>query len=49
MDNPNSVPWPVGFVVKKGSKARLITSAGMPVPVLVALTDTYWPGSSPSP
>ncbi len=27
------MPWPMGFVVKNGSKARAITSGVMPVPV----------------
>ncbi len=31
------MPWPIGLVVKNGSKARAITSGGMPVPVSVTL------------
>ncbi len=44
MDNPSPVPCPIGFVVKKGSKAWAMTSAGIPVPVSETQTTTYWPG-----
>ena len=33
----------LGLVVKNGSNARAITAGGMPVPVSVTETATYWP------
>ena len=33
MERPSPVPTPTGFVVKKGSKMRLIRLAGIPAPV----------------
>ena len=39
------MPWPIGLVVKNGSKARAITSGVMPVPVSVTQSETYWPGA----
>ncbi len=39
------MPTPIGFVVKNGSKARSITTGGMPVPLSETHIDTYWPGS----
>ncbi len=41
------MPSPIGLVVKNGSKARAITSGGMPAPVSVTLTQTYWPARTP--
>ena len=38
MLRPRPVPLPTSLVVKKGSKARFTTSAGMPEPV--SLTDS---------
>jgi hypothetical protein len=39
MLKPSPVPWPVGLVVKNGSKIRSTTSGGMPVPVsLIAIS-----------
>ncbi|GJE41574.1 hypothetical protein AEGHOMDF_0740 [Methylobacterium soli] len=38
------MPAPIGLVVKNGSKARLITSGVMPVPVSLTQSETYWPG-----
>jgi CheY-like chemotaxis protein len=32
IERPRPVPWPMGFVVKNGSKARRTTSGAMPVP-----------------
>ena len=46
MDRPSPVPCPSGLVVKKGSKARAITSSLMPVPVSVTQRDTYCPGGN---
>ena len=33
MASPSPVPWPIGFVVKKGSKMRWRIVSGMPFPV----------------
>ena len=43
MLSPRPVPWPVGFVVKNGSKIRGSTSAGIPEPVSAISTQTNWP------
>src|SRR3984893_2839493 len=43
-ERPNPVPWPVSFVVKKGSNAFSTTSSGMPEPASVTNSPTYWPG-----
>jgi hypothetical protein len=34
------VPWPIGLVVKKGSKTRSMTSADMPDPLSDTATQT---------
>ena len=38
------MPLPSGLVVKKGSNTRSRTSGGMPLPVSVTASITYWPG-----
>ena len=40
------MPAPTGLVVKNGSKARLLTSSVMPVPVSVTQIEMYCPGGS---
>ena len=44
VESPSPVPLPVSFVVKNGSKMRLMTSEGMPAPVSVTVSTTYLPG-----
>jgi len=46
MDRPSPVPWPSGFVVKNGSKARAVTSGAMPVPGSETQSDRYCPSST---
>ena len=46
MLSPRPVPLPSGLVVKKGSKARSITSGDMPLPVSETARSTYWPGTT---
>ena len=43
------MPWPIGLVVKNGSKARAITSGVMPVPVSVTQSDRYCPAAGRAP
>ena len=40
------MPLPIGLVVKNGSKARVATSGGIPVPVSVTDSSTYCPGGT---
>jgi len=44
VESPSPVPFPTSFVVKKGSKMRLMTSGGMPPPVSATVTRTWRPG-----
>src|SRR5258708_3943509 len=44
---PSPVPTPAGLVVKKGSKARSITSLSMPAPVSATCSRTAGPGGTP--
>src|SRR4029078_383846 len=45
MSRPRPVPWPIGFVVKNGSKMRFMFSAGIPGPSSTMRTTTF-PGAS---
>ena len=42
--NPMPVPSPTSRVVKKGSKMRSSISGGMPLPVSLTVSTTYFPG-----
>ncbi len=46
VDSPNPVPWPSGLVVKNGSKIRVCTSGGIPLPELEPACYQYAPRST---
>ena len=47
VESPSPEPSPSGFVVKKGSKARSMASADMPVPVSLTCMRTKRPWAMP--
>ena len=44
--SPRPVPFPLGFVVKNGSKARVRTSSLIPLPVSLTTRRAYLPGGT---